>query len=179
MALAVQRNQSQLVFLGDSSQVMNEPRDITFFLATLPILVVAVTVNIWAGVEIGRKENTGINNLIVWDCVINALSMSFDTFYINSPWSILRSLPPCAILIFAHQLLVAWNRLVPVAIVVFRYMMVCHAVFCHNMGGEKTVWRTVMTAFVVICLVNPLLVVFNISDSLVFLWCMGRQEAFR
>ena len=34
-------------------------------------------------------------------------------------------------------------RLVPVAIVVFRYLMVCHAVFCQNLGGEKPLWRIV------------------------------------
>ena len=34
-------------------------------------------------------------------------------------------------------------RLVPVAIVVFRYLMVCHAVCCQNPGGEKPLWRIV------------------------------------
>ena len=35
------------------------------------------------------------------------------------------------------------TRLVPVAIVVFRYLMVCHAVSCQNLGGERPLWRVV------------------------------------
>ena len=35
------------------------------------------------------------------------------------------------------------TRLVPVAIVVFRYLMVCHAVSCQNLGGERRLWRVV------------------------------------
>ena len=35
------------------------------------------------------------------------------------------------------------SRLVPVAIVVFRYLMVCQAVWCQNLGGERFLWRIV------------------------------------
>ena len=35
------------------------------------------------------------------------------------------------------------SRLVPVAIVVFRYLMVCKAVWCQNLGGERFLWRIV------------------------------------
>ena len=172
-------NNSQLVILTEETQVMNEHRDICIFFVTIPLLIAAVTVNVWAGVKIGGKEGTGINSIIFWDCVVNALSMTFDTLYIISPRSILRSLPPCVILVFVHNLMVTWNRLVPVAIVVFRYMMVCHAVFCHNLGGEKVVWRGVRTGLLVLCLLNPLMVVINSADSVVFLVCMGKEEAFK
>ena len=177
--MALPTNHSQLVILIDDTKVMNEPRDIFFFFASIPLLVIAVTVNLWAGWAIARKERTGIHNIIVCDCVVNVLTMAFDTFYIDAPWSILRSLPSCVTLLFVQKLLLTWNRLVPVAIVVFRYMMVCHAIFCHNLGGEKVVWRRVTIVLVVFCLLNPLVVVFKSQDSLVFLWCMGRQETFR
>ena len=150
-----------------------------FFFASFPILVLAVSVNIWAGLVIGKKDNTGINKLIVCDCVANALQMLFDTFYINSPWLILKSLFPCYIIVFVHGLMLTWNRLVSVAIIVFRYMMVCHAVYCHNLGGEKAVLRMVMTALAALCLLDPLVFVLNSSDSLRFLMCIGREEAFR
>ena len=39
----------------------------------------------------------------------------------------------------AMVLFTAWNRLVPLAIAAFRYVMVCHAVAVHNHGGEKQV----------------------------------------
>ena len=34
-------------------------------------------------------------------------------------------------------------RLIPVAIVIFRYVLVCHAVHCQNIGGERPLWRIV------------------------------------
>ena len=179
MGMTHNMNHSQLVFLTEDTQLVNEHRDIYFFCVSIPILIATVTVNVWAGLTIGSKEGTGINSIIVCDCVVNALSMTFDTLYVNSPWSILRSLPPCVILVFVHNLMVTWNRLVPVAIVVFRYMMVCHAVFSHNLGGEKVVWRGVRLGLLVLCLLNPLVVVLNSSDSIVFLVCMGREEAFK
>ena len=49
----------------------------------------------------------------------------------------------------SHILGVGYNdwptilRLVPVAIVVFRYLMVCQAVWCQNLGGERPLWRIV------------------------------------
>ena len=46
---------------------------------------------------------------------------------------------PCLADVFVHHLLIYWNRLVPVAIAAFRYVMVCHAVFVNNHGGEKRV----------------------------------------
>ena len=75
--------------------------------------------------------------------------------------------------------MLTWNRLVSVAIVVFRYMMVCHAVYCHNLGREKALWRMVMTALAALCLLDPLFSVLNSSDSLRFMMCIGKEEAFR
>ena len=46
---------------------------------------------------------------------------------------------PCLADVFVHHLLIYWNRLVPVAIAALRYVMVCHAVFVNNHGGEKRV----------------------------------------
>ena len=51
----------------------------------------------------------------------------------------LNSSIPCLVNISIFHLLTLWNRLVPVAIAGFRYVMVCHAVFVHNHGGEKAV----------------------------------------
>ena len=177
--MEVQHNHSQIMLLIDDTRPVNESINSLLFLANFPLLVVAVIVNIWVGVRIGTKEDYRINKIIVCDCVVNALSMLFDTLYINAPWTILKSLPPCYILIFANNLMNTWNRLMPVALVVFRYLMVCRAVYCHNLGGEKAVLRRVMALLVSLCLLDALVIVFNNSDSLTFLRCMGREEAFR
>ena len=64
---------------------------------------------------------------------------SLHTLFLQSPWSMLGLPIPCSINVFAFQMLTAWNRLVPIAIAAFRYIMVVHAVFVHNHGGERMV----------------------------------------
>ena len=172
-------NDSEMVILADeNTKIVNEPRDNFIFLARFPILVLAVTVNIWAGLVIGKKDDTGINKIIVCDCVVNALSMSLDTFYINSPWSILKSPFPCYIIVFVHILMLTWNRLVPVAIALLRYIMVCQPAFFINQGKEAGVWRKILGVIISLCLALWVLIIFSSSNSVAFLRCMGREEAF-
>ena len=109
-----------------------------YLFANIPISLVTFAINLWAGMVILRKERTVIHWLIICDCVLNIVS-SLHTSFLQSPWSMLASPIPCLLNLIALHLLTAWNRLVPVAIAAFRYIMVCHAVFVHNHGGEKKV----------------------------------------
>ena len=109
-----------------------------YLFANIPISLVTFAINLWAGTSILRKERTGIHCLIVCDCLLNVVS-SLHTSFLQSPWSILRFSIPCLFNTFLLHLLTSWNRLVPVAIAAFRYIMVCHAVFVQNHGGEKMV----------------------------------------
>ena len=177
--MAGQSNESQTGLVFDTTELVNDPRDVYVFVTNFPLLIVAIIVNVWAGSVIGKKERSGINNIIICDCFVNILTMFFNTFYVQSPWQIMNSPPLCSILLFVHTALGTWNRLVPVGIVVFRYLMVCQAVFCHNHGGEKGIWNIVKISIGTLCLFNPLVVVLNIQTSFFFLRCIGREETFR
>ena len=112
-----------------------------YLFANIPISLVTFAINLWAAISILRKERTGIHCLIVCDCVLNVVS-SLHTSFLQSPWSLLGSSIPCLFSLIALNLLTAWNRLVPVAIAAFRYIMVCHAVFVQKHGGGKKVgWQ--------------------------------------
>ena len=63
--------------------------------------------------------------------------IAFCISSIQSPLSMMGSPIPCLADVFFHHLLIYWNRLVPVAIAALRYVMVCHAVFVNNHGGEE------------------------------------------
>ena len=76
-------------------------------------------------------------------------------------------------------MLFGFNRLVPVGIVLFRYIMVCHAVSTVNYGGEKPLWRTVKLAIQGLSLMQGVLMVFVLEDSLGFHKCIGKEEGFR
>ena len=59
---------------------INQPKDIIYLYANIPLAVVTLLVNIWAIVIIRRKEKTGIHNLIVCDCIANIISFSHGAF---------------------------------------------------------------------------------------------------
>ena len=69
--------------------------------------------------------------------------------------------------------------MVPVGIVLFRYFMVCHAVSCHNHGGDRTIFRGVMVSLVLIALSTGVTLGFYTQSSLTFLLCVGKEERFR
>ena len=76
-------------------------------------------------------------------------------------------------------MLFGYNRLVPVGIVVFRYIMVCHAVSTVNFGGEKSLWKLVKWFVQGLSLMHAVLMATVAEESLGFHMCIGREEAFK
>ena len=89
-------------------------------------------------------------------------------------------------------------RLIPVAIVIFRYVLVCHAVHCQNIGGERPLWRIVSfqcweSQLIIIpflelqicfcllslCMASGSLIFFTFDINLTYLVCNGQEELFR
>ena len=105
----------------------------------ISVTVVTFIVNLWAGVSILKKEKNRVHNLIALDCLVNVISSLHNSLLAQSPWSQLISPTSCLINTSFIYILVFWNRLVPVAIAAFRYILVCHSAFVHNHGGEKKV----------------------------------------
>ena len=76
-----------------------------------------------------------------------------------------------------HQVLITWSNLVPVAIAVQRYLLVCRAVFCHSVGGKK-IWKYIHSAVILLGTLCGTAFVFERDSSLTFLRCMGQEEKF-
>ena len=79
---------------------------------------------------------------------------------------------------FTQQSLITWNRLLPVGIVLYRYMLVCHAITCQNLGGERTIPTTVSRGLIVVSLGSGVVVLWNISTSFTYSRCINREETF-
>jgi len=97
----------------------------------------------------------------------------------QSPFIIVNSPPACALLCVAMVILLTWNRLFPIGIVVFRYLMVCHATFCHSLGGERRVWQLIRGAWTLLCLASGIGLMVKWKSSKSMLRCLGREELFR
>ena len=63
-------------------------------------------------------------------------------------------------------------------IVVYRYLLVCRAVYVHN-HGEARVWRVVRNSVFLLSLLSGALAVHSWAKSYRFLLCSGKEEQFR
>ena len=142
-----------------------------------------LTLNTWAVAVIMRKEKNGMNEMIIWDCIVKIFCFAIILLVYASSLSVLGGSRVAKILCFLRaflgNFLLTFNRLVPVGIVLFRYIMVCHAVPVVNFGGEKPLWRIIQLAVVGLSLLPSVLVAFVIDDSLGFHKCIGQEESFR
>ena len=75
-------------FLGDTlfvlnvteTRTVNQPKDIAYLMANIPIFVAALLVNISTISIIRRKEKTRIHKLIIFDCIANVISLAHGIF---------------------------------------------------------------------------------------------------
>ena len=105
----------------------------SYLFANIPLTVVTLVINLWAGASILRKDRNGVHILIVLDCLVNVVhaltnsllvqvgyhmlsSINPNSLLVQSPWSnwsILTSPTACLISTSFLYLLTCWNRLVP------------------------------------------------------------------
>ena len=71
----------------DKTVEVNQARDNVYIFTCLPILCLALIVNSLAVVVIWRKEQTGLNSLIICDCLVNMVTMFLSVVH-QSPWFI-------------------------------------------------------------------------------------------
>ena len=71
----------------------------------------------------------------------------------------------------------------PIGVALFRYLMICHAVLCQNLGGDKYVLKFIKIGLVFFSMSSGIVGLLGsvgvFSDSFEFLRCLGRQEDFR
>ena len=169
-------NLTSSVFIIENSEAVNF-KDLTGDLVfTIPILVLTISINLYARNVISAKDKTLINTLLMRDCLVNIVCSVLQTFR-YSPWVFLEVEPLCATLIGVFASLAMFNRLVPIAIVVYRYLMVCHAAFCFN-TGEKWIWRWIMRIVISMSVCIGVSNCYNFNDARTYLKCMGREDNF-
>ena len=143
----------------------------------LVIFIVTVIVNSVSAVIIRRQETSGVNTMIICDCLINVINMGVYSLNIAS-WQALGSDQLCTISLFFRVALITWNNLVPAAIATQRYLLVCRAVACHSFGGGKKIWTFIHSTVILLCILCGLVFALERSSSLTFLRCMGEEEKF-
>ena len=70
-----------MVIKFDSSHLINMPKDLTNLYLDLALLALTIPLNIWAVVVVSGKEKTGINCLIISDCVASIAYLTLGPWY--------------------------------------------------------------------------------------------------
>ena len=109
------------------TKLVNQPRDESYLWGSFFVCVVSLVVNIV--VVIGKKEKTGVNHLIILDSFANILTAIVQTFnsmiLTNSLFTSSKgNAIPCILNLSGFYTLGIWNRLVPVGLAFYRYLLV-------------------------------------------------------
>ena len=174
---------SEGLFLEDSSlflnqtTAINQPVDSAYWVLQCVISVLTIGVNSWAIRLLMNKEKELTSNIVICDCVSNIV-ISFDLIFdFSFGWRPINIPAVCAVQSSIVAVLSVFNRLVPVAIVLLRYIMVCQPAFYMN-NGKEGIWKWIVGSMVLLCLSNWAYVIIVSPDRMRFLRCMGREEAF-
>merc|ERR1712223_1494386 len=108
--------------------------DFNYFYGSVCVAGASALVNATAVIVIKKKEQSGLNRLIVVDCYANIVT-ALVQLLAHLPSSSSRLPPVCLVILVLRCVLMYWNRLTPLVIAFFRYIMVCHPIFCQNHGG--------------------------------------------
>ena len=171
----LENNRSRGLFL-DQSEIVNQPMDQIWLMCF--ICVLSILVNIWATSHLKTKEDTCITKLINWECVSSiliALEGLFFNLEAGFPFNISAI---CSVRNSTLQTLIMVTRLIPVVIVLLRYIMVCHPVFFLNCGKEKGMWKWILGIMIVLSLAFWIYHIYTSSIHFRFLRCIGKEEEY-
>ena len=115
--------------------MINQPVDHIWLNCT--ICVLTIMVNIWAIRVLKTREDNRITKLVNWECVSNII-ISAEVLLLNLDVGFPLNISAiCAIRNATFISVSAFTRLVPVAIVLLRYIMVCHPITFIKWGKER------------------------------------------
>ena len=176
-------NSSEGLFLDNSSlfldqaTAINQPVDSINWLVQCVISVLTIVVNSGAIRVLTNKENELTSNIVICDCVSNIVISVDLIFDFKFGWLPINISYICAVQSSIVGALSVFTRLVPVTIVLLRYIMVCQPAFYMN-NGKEGIWKWIVGSMLLLCLSNWVYVIIVSPDRMRFLRCMGREEAF-
>ena len=104
----------------ENTKIVNNTLEFNFMYFTIPLGLITTVLNMSVLMMLWKKEKTLVNQLMMIDCIISVLYIPLSTFA-QSPY--FRGLDVevyCYINLILAMCCMVFNRLCPVAIVVFR-----------------------------------------------------------
>ena len=104
----------------ENTVIVNNTFEFNFMYFTIPLGLISALLNMSVLMMLWKKEKTVVNQLMTIDCIMNILSTSLSTFQQSPYYRGLDVEVYCYINLILAMCCMVFNRLCPVAIVVFR-----------------------------------------------------------
>ena len=168
-------NSSPLIVNVEREVNYNIPDNVsTYPLVALTLLVLPVNFIIIFWVTV-IKEKTLIDAMILYDCIANLGLLSCFAF--DHPNRIWDDDIFCCVSMAYHTFFAVLNRLIPVTIVTYRYIMVCQVDIAEKIGKALLGRILNILTFLIPLLLSQTTYYFR-NDNLFFVKCRGRVEGF-
>ena len=172
----MQENNMSLGLLMDQTEVINQPVDHIWLIWATCVLTTMV--NIWAIRVLKTMDDHCITRIVIWDCASN-IFISVESLLFNLDVGFpLNTTVICAVRNATFLSTLMFTRLIPVAVVLLRYISVCHPVTYVNWGREKAIWKWIIGSVILYCLGFYIYNLYFSSIAFRFLRCVGREEDF-
>ena len=104
----------------ENTVIVNNTFEFNFMYFTIPLGLISALLNMSVLMMLWKKEKTVVNQLMTIDCIMNILSTSLSTFQQSPYYRGFDVEVYCYINLILAMCCMVFNRLCPVAIVVFR-----------------------------------------------------------
>ena len=156
---------------------VNMGLSINFMVASSAVYLTTSGLNLFLVQLLARQDRTPVNLLMLVDCLAGSLHSGLAIVQHSTMFRGLDWPTYCAAHTAVMWLFILVNRSVPVAIAVYRYLLVCQGP--RLWGQETRLGRAVLTAALLAPAALGLASLLFLPDSNVFLLCLGREEAFQ
>ena len=111
-------NKAEIVI--EDTEIMNRKIEFSFMVFTIPMYAVTLLLNMSVLMILWKKEKTIVNQLMKLDCIVNIMYSSLGTFGLSPYYRGIGLEVYCSPHMALSYATLVCNRLLPVAIVVFR-----------------------------------------------------------
>ena len=156
---------------------VNQGLSAEFMAASSAVYLTTAVLNLLLVLLLARLDRTAVNLLMLMDCLTGCLHSGLAIVQHSTVFRGLDWPAYCAIHNTLMDFFILVNRSVPVAIAVYRYLLVCHGPRLR--GREAGLGRLVSAAALLAPAALALASLLFLSVTNVYLLCLGREEAFQ
>ena len=118
----------EMIFGGEilsieNTEIFNKNMESIFLCLIIPFGILTLLLNLSVLFRLWNVEKTSVNQLMMMDCMANIMNVTLSTLQLSPFMRDLEVEVLCCVQLFLTIICVIFNRLCPVAIVIYRYLL--------------------------------------------------------